>query len=152
MLGKYYRFRIKWDADQSLTYDNGARILVKFTPWKLSSGARSDGTQVTLDDDNWATWGAGQAIADEGEVESDVVDNSSDLNWGISGDGYFEMIADQNSTDGTAYLFLEQSPDNTNWPSDQDDFNINDLKLVAILVFSTDAEDEARGVNFEVKP
>lgn len=148
MLAKYWRLRIKWDADQTLTYNNDARILVRCSPWKLSSGDLSYGTTIVLDDDNWATWGAGQTIVDEGEVESDVTDNTSNLYWGIK--GYFEITADQNSTDGVAYLFLEESDDNTNWPSDQADFDCKiDLKLVATLTFSTDAVDESRGTNFE---
>jgi len=143
MLAKYYRLRMKWDADQTLTYDNGARIAIRLLPWKLSSGDLSYGTVITED----LGFGAGETIADEGEVEGSVIDNTSNLYWGIK--GYFEMTADVNSTDGYAYLYLEESDDNTNWPSDQADFDISDLRLVAVLEFSTDAEDEDRAVNFE---
>lgn len=144
MLAKYWRLRMKWDADQTLTYNDGARIAIRLCPWKLVSGALSYGTTVTED----LGFGAGETIADEGEVEGSVVDNTSNLYWGIK--GYFEMTADASSTDGVAYLYLEESDDNTNWPSDQADFGISeDLQLVAILNFSTDAVDEDRGTNFE---
>ncbi len=143
MLAKYWRLRMKWDADQTLTYNSGARIAIRMCPWQLSSGALSYG--VTITDD--LGFGAGETIADEAEVEGAVNDNTSNLYWGIK--GYFEMTADVNSTDGNAYLYLEESDDNTNWPSDQADFAVTDLRLVAVLPFSTDAEDEDRAVNFE---
>lgn len=150
MLAKYYRFRILWTADQTLTYDNGARIAVRVSPWKLTSeGALSYGTTIVLDDDNWATWGAGQTIVTTGQVESDVTDNTSNLYLGAN--GYFEMTADANSTDGTADLYIEESDDNTNWPSDQADFDCaTDLRWVCQLTFSTDAEDEDRATNFSI--
>lgn len=135
---------MRWDADQTLTYDNGARVAIRLSPWKLSSGAVSYGTTITED----LGFSAGETIADEGEVEGSVNDNTSNLYWGIK--GYFEMTADANSTDGNAYLHIEESDDNTNWPSDLADFSINDLRLVAVLPFSTDAEDEKRAVNFEI--
>lgn len=135
---------MKWDADQTLTYNDGARIAIRLSPWKLVSGDLSYGTTITED----FGFGAGETIVDEGEVEGSVNDNTSNLYWGIK--GYFEMTADVSSTDGVAYLFLEESDDNTNWPSDQDDFDIErDLRLVSTLIFSTDAVDESRGTNFE---
>ena len=144
MLAKYYRLRMKWDADQTLTYDSGARIAIRMRPWKIASGALSYGTTATDD----LGFSAGETIADEGEVEGTVVDNTSDLYFGVK--GYFEMTADVTSTDGTAYLYLEESDDNTNWPSDQADFDISShLRLVATLAFSTDAVDEDAGTNFE---
>jgi len=147
MLAKYWRLRLKWDADQTLTYNDGARIAVRCSPWKVGAdGALTYGATIVLDDDNWATWGAGETIADEGEVESDVTDNTSNLYYGVN--GYLEMTADADSTDGNAYLYLEESDDNTNWPSDQADFAVTDLILVCVLPFSTDAVDESRGKNF----
>ena len=143
MLPKYYRFRIHWDADQTLTYDNAARVNLRFLPWKLSSGDLTYGTVITDD----FGFGAGDTIADEGQEESSVVDNTSNLYWG--GHGYLEVIADQNSTDGTMYLYVEESDDNSTWPSDQADFDISDLRLLCSLSMSTDAEDEDRGKNFQ---
>jgi len=144
MLAKYWRLRLKWVADQTLTYDNAARIAIRNLPWKLTWGNLVYGTVITED----LGFGAAETIVTTGEVEGTVVDNTSNLYWGIK--GYFEMIADQTSTDGVAYLYLEESDDDTNWPSDQNDFDIEeDLRLVAALQFSTDAEDESRGTNFE---
>lgn len=144
MLAKYWRLRMKWDADQTLTYNNDARIAIRSLPWKLSGGDLSYGTVITED----LGFGVGETIVDGGEVEGSVVDNTSNLYWGIK--GYFEITADADSTDGTAYLFLEESDDNVNWPSDQADFDVDeDLRLIATLLFSTDAVDEDRGTNFE---
>jgi len=143
MLAKYWRLRLKWDADQTLTYDSGARIAIRLSPWKIASGALSFGATITED----MGFGAAETIADEGQVEGTVQDNTVNLYWGVK--GYFEMTADVTSTDGWAYLYLEESDDNTNWPSDQADFDITDLRLVAVLAFSTDAANEDRAVNFE---
>jgi len=143
MLAKYWRLRLKWDADQTLTYDSGARIAIRLSPWKIASGALSFGTTITED----MGFGAAETIVDEGQVEGTVQDNTVNLYWGVK--GYFEMTADVTSTDGWAYLYLEESDDNTNWPSDQADFDITDLRLVAVLAFSTDAANEDRAVNFE---
>lgn len=149
MLAKYSRLRIKWVADQTLTYNDGARILVRLSPWRYSAGVPEYGTTIVLDDDNWAVWGAGQTIVTTGEVESDVVDNTSDLDFGFK--GYLEMIADVSSTDGTAYLYLEESDDDVNWPSDQADFDIEKhLRLISTLEFSTDAVDESAATNFDI--
>ena len=144
MLAKYWRLRMKWDADQTLTYDSGARIAIRMTPWAISSGALSYAATITED----LGFSAGETIADEAQVEGTVVDNTSNLYWGIL--GYFSITADVNSTDGTAYLYVEESDDNTNWPSDRADFDINDLRLIATLSLSTDAEDEDRAVNFRL--
>lgn len=143
MLAKYWRLRMRWDADQTLTYNSGARIAIRMSPWKIASGAVSYGNTITEDLD----FGAGETIADEGQVEGSIIDNTSNLYWGIK--GYFEMTADANSTDGAAYLYLEESDDGNTWPSDQADFEITDLRLLAVLPFSTTSEDQDRGVNFE---
>lgn len=144
MLAPYYRLRLLWDGDQTLTYDNGARVAVDITKWKISAGVLV--YSATLTDD--FGFGAGDTIADDGEEEITVINNTADLYWGVKGTLY--ATADQNSTDGTLYLFLEESQDNTEWPSDKADFDIDaDLRLVAALSFSTDAEDETRAVNFE---
>lgn len=143
MLAKYWRLRMKWDADQTLTYDNGARIAIRMTPWKIASAAVSYDTTITDD----LGFGSGETIVDEGEVEGTVQDNTSNLYWAIK--GYFEITADATSTDGTAYLYLEESDDNTHWPSDCSDFHIASLTPIAVLSLSTDAEDENAATNFE---
>lgn len=143
MLPKYYRFRILWEADQTLTYDNGARVNLRFLPWKIASDALVYGTVIT---EGAVFLDTGGTIADDGQVEGGVNNNTSDLYWG--GQGFFEVIADQNGTDGTMRLYVEESDDNSNWPSDGADFDIGDLKLVLLLDMSTDAEDEDRSKNF----
>ena len=142
MLPKYYRFRLKWDADQTLTYNNDARVSITFIQWKLVNGVLTYNSEQSDD----FGFGAGDTIADEGEEESSVVDNSSDLYWGLH--GTLEVTADVSSTDGTMYLYVEESTDNVDWPSDQADFDISDLTLLCALPMSTDAVDEDRAKNF----
>lgn len=142
MLPKYYRFRLLWIADQTLTYANAARVTISFMQWKLSSGNLAYKAEQT---DNFGfTTGT---IVTSGEVESTVVDNSSDLYWGLK--GTLKVIADVNSTDGTMYMYVEFSEDNSYWPSDKADFDINDLLQICALDMSTDAEDEERAKNFK---
>jgi hypothetical protein len=94
-------------------------------------------------------FGAGETIVTTGQVEQATpTDNTTDKYWGVQ--GTFKATADANSTDGTAYLYVECSDDNSIWPSDMADFDCDiDLRCIATLVFSTDAEDETRAVNFE---
>lgn len=143
MLAKFWRLRVINSTDSILTYADGARVNVRMMPWKLVTGTVTYGTVIT--DDMGFTVGT---IAIDGESEGDVQDNSSNLYYGIK--GYFEVIADLSGTDGTVYLYLEESDaDGADWPSDQAEFEIADLIFVAALPMSTDAVDEARGINFE---
>jgi hypothetical protein len=145
MLAKYWRLRVLNSTDNTLTYNDGARINVRASPWKISSGNLTYGTTIT-DDMGLVADGS---IAAAGELEGDVQDNTSNLYWGIN--GFFEVIADLTSTDGTVYLYLEESDDNTNWPSDGADFDITKhMRLVAALALSTDAVDEDASVNFVI--
>jgi len=144
MLAKYWRLHVYWVGDQTLTFNDGAAVNVRALPWKLTSGALVYGTVITDD----LGFGAGQTIATTGSSEGDVQDNTSNLHIGVK--GFFEVIADLTSTDGTGYLYLEESDDNTNWPSDGTDFHITShLRLVAAVALSTDAVDEKASVNFE---
>ena len=143
MLPKYYRFRLYWVADQTLTYDSGARVGITFIKWKLSSGDLVYSAEGSDDFD----FGAGETIVTTGQVESTVIDNSSDLYWGLH--GTLEVTADANSTDGTMYLYVEESTDNSVWPSDQADFDIEDLRCICCLSMSTDDVDEDRAQNFQ---
>jgi hypothetical protein len=143
MLAKYSRLRMYWVADQTLTYASGARIAIRSLPWKLLSGVLTYGTVIT--DDLGFTTGT---IVTTGQVEGTVIDNTTNLYWGHK--GYFSMVADASSTDGSAYLYLEESDDNTNWPSDREDFDITDLRLIAKLDFSTSSTSQGRAVNFEI--
>jgi len=107
MLAKYYRLRLQWVADQTLTFDAGAYIAIRMLPWKLTSGALVYGTVITDD----LGFGSGETIVTTGEVEGTVIDNTSNLYLGVK--GTFKMAADVSSTDGEAYLFLEESDDNS---------------------------------------
>jgi hypothetical protein len=112
------------------------------SPWKLVSGTLTYGTTIT-DDMGFTS----SIIVADAESEGDVQDNTSNVYWGIS--GFFEVIADLSSTDGTAYLYLEESDNNTDWPSDAADFDIEKhMTLIAALALSTDAVDEDASVNF----
>lgn len=111
MLAKYWRLHCYWVGDQTLTYDSGARIAVRLSPWKIASGALSYGTTITED----FGFGAGDTIA-TGEMESigSTNDNTSNLYWGVK--GFVSLIADVSGSTGTLYLYLDESDDNTNWP------------------------------------
>ena len=144
MLAKYYRLRLLWSADQTLTFNEGAYIAIRILPWKLVDGVLTYGTVITED----MGFEAGETIVTTGEEESSVVDNTSNLYWGVK--GTFKMCADVTSTDGIGYLFLEESDDNSTWPSDMTDFDISrDLNCIATLLMATGAVDQTRAVNFE---
>lgn len=146
MLAPYWRLRVLNSTDQTLTYADGARINVRMRPWKLVSGVLTYGTSI-IDDMGFTT---GTIVA-TGESEGDVQDNTSNLYWGITA-GFFEVVADATSTDGTVYLYLEESDDDSNWPSDAADFDIEKHlgPPIAALDLSTDAVDEDASTNFVI--
>lgn len=143
MLPKFYRFRVLWEADQTLTYANAARVEIDVQPWEIdSSNALVYGTVIT------SNFGfTSGTIVDDGEVESAVIDNTSNLHFGF--DGTLKVIADVSGTDGTMTLFMERSDLDANWPSDLADFDIQDLVVLCVLPMSTDAVDEGRAKNFK---
>jgi len=144
MLPAYWRLRVRNSTDQTLTYNEAARINVIVTPWKMTSGAMAQGVNISDD----LGFDAGENIAVNGESEGDVQTNTSNLYIGFT--GIFQVIADVTSTDGTVDLYMEVSPDNTNWPSDQADFDITtDCILLAKLAMSTDDVDEGRACCIE---
>lgn len=144
MLAKQWRLRVINNTDQTLTYNDGARIETRCLPWKISSGGLEYET-VIVDDTVYLDTDA--SIQAGVEVESGVQDNNSILCFGVK--GTFLVTADLASTVGTMELYLEENDDGTHWPSDQGDFEISDLRLVAVLPMDTEAVDEARAVNFE---
>lgn len=144
MLGAFWRLRAKWVADQTLTFDNAARIAIGMIPWKMTAGAMTQGLEITED----LGFSAGETIAPGDEVEGAVVTNTSDKNIGVT--GQLKVIADADSTDGTMYLYLEQSSDNSVWPSDEADFDIDlHCTLICALTMSTTAVDQGAAKNFE---
>lgn len=143
MLAKYYRFRALNDTDQTITYNDAGRLDVTWIPYKFTNGILVYGSEVTQE-----IIASGETIAADAEDEGAVVDNSSDLYLGLK--GTFQVIADLTSTDGTVYLYLEESTDNVIWSSDMADFEITDLIFVCAVALSTDAADEGRIKNFEL--
>lgn len=144
MLSAYWRLRVRNSTDQTITYDAAGRLNVVVTPWKMTSGAMAQGANITDD----IGLGAGGSIAAAAELEGDVQDNTSNLYIGFT--GYFQVVADVTSTDGTVDLYMEVSADNSVWPSDQADFDITaDCILLARLAMSTDAVDEGRACCIE---
>lgn len=146
MLAKYWRLRVLNSTDQTLTYNDGARINVRLGPWKLVSGVLTYGTTIV---DDMGLVAAGSITADA-ESEGDVQDNTSNVYWG--GNGFFEVTADLTSTDGTVYLYLEESDDNSNWPSGAADFDIEKHmgSPIAALNLSTTDADQNASVNFVI--
>ena len=143
MLAKYYRFILKNSSGQTMTYDNAARLELRLSPWKLSSGALAYGTTITDD----FGFGAGETITNGSTVESTVIDNTSNLYMGLN--GYIEVLHDHASADGYAYLYIEESDDNTNWPSDCSIFNPDlHAHLVCVLDVDNSADDQSFGMNF----
>ena len=53
-----------------------------------------------------------------------MIDNTSDKYWGIK--GKFKVIADVTNTDDEITLYIEESDENGNWPSDEADFEITE--------------------------
>ena len=146
MLAKYMRFRVLNSTDQTFTYNNDARVEVTYIGWKYVSGVLTYASEVKQNTDFLNT---GETIAAAGEAEGAVIDNSSNLYAGMN--GTFRVIADATSTDGTFYLFKEESTDNTVWPSDAADFDIElHMDFVAAIALSTDAVDEDAMVNFRI--
>lgn len=143
MLPEFYRFRVVNSTDQTFTYNNDARIEVHITPWKMTSGAMAQGTIIS---DTTDFLNAGETLTANSETEGAAHDNTTNLFIGFTGTFYGK--ADATSTDGTLDLYMEMSTDNSRWPSDMEDFDVDeDLILLAKLNFSTDAVDEQRATN-----
>ena len=139
MLANYWRLHLLWtDADQSIIWDNDGRIEVDITVWKISSGDRA---VITAFSDTFS-FVTGQTIANDGERETTVRNNLTDEGYGV--EGQLIVTASEASTDGIAYLFLEKSTDDSNWPSDADQFVITELPQIAaapmVVAGSTDTK------------
>ena len=143
ILPKFYRLRTKNDTGESLVFDNAARISVTILPWKLVSGSVVYGTAIVDD----FGFGSGDTIVDLAEAEITAVDNTTNLFWGVT--GTFNILTDNGVADGTFPLYLEYSDDNSNWPSDKDDFVITDLTLIKTLPVQNSGSDKTRAVNFK---
>lgn len=143
MLGRFWRLRFINETGQTMTFNDGARIAIRLMPWKLVAGDLVyAGAAITED----MGFGAGDTIADDGEVEGTVVDNTISLYWGVN--ATFEITHDLDAALGQCRLYLEFSDNNGNWPSDSDDFEITDLIQVAVLPIDNNGDDRSRSVNF----
>ena len=102
------------------------------------SGYGNHGTLAGMVNPPTATsgWGGGGLQFDGSDDYVNIADTPT-LSFGNSAeDTAFSLV-------GSVYC-----TDNTDWPSDQADFDINDLPLICALAMSTDAEDEDRAKNF----
>jgi len=142
MLAKFWRLRFVNQTGQTMTYNDDARIAIRAMPWKFSSGVLVYGTVITED----LGFVAAGTIADDGEVEGTVVDNSSNLYLGVH--GTFEITHDLDAASGFCNLYLECSDNDGNWPSDSDDFLITDLIQIASLPVDNSGVDKSRSTNF----
>lgn len=141
MLANFWRLRMINETGQTMTYADAARIAIRVQEWKLVSGVVTRNTVITEN----LGFGSG-TIADDGEVEGTVVDNSSGNYWGAH--GIFLVLHDLDAAVGQCRLFLEFADSDGNWPSDASDFVITDLIQVAVLPIDNSAADKSRSKNF----
>jgi len=143
MLSKYYKLHGVNESDQIMTYADGARIAIRLMPWVIASGALSFRTTIT-DDLGFTT----STIADDGLKSGSSHDNSTNLDFGIK--GFIEVTHNLATADGVFRLYLEESDDDTNWPSAGDSFDVSKhCRQIAVLSIVNDAVNESSGVNFE---
>lgn len=143
MLPAFWRLRFVNKTGQTMTFNDGARIAIRAHPWKLGTdGSLTYGTVITED----LGFGAGETIVNDGEVEGTVVDNTSNKFFGIN--GTFEITHDLDAAVGVCRLYLEFSDNDGNWPSDSNDFEIDDLILISVLNIDNSGVDKSRSVNF----
>lgn len=142
MLPQWWRLRFINETGQTMTYNDGARLAIRIQPWKLVSGVLTYDTVIT-EAMGFTTDGT---IADDGEVEGTVVDNSSEKQWGAN--GTFEITHDLDAASGVVRLYFEGSDNDGNWPSDSSDHVITDLRLVKTMAIDNSAVDKSRSRNF----
>lgn len=142
MLAQFWRLRFINETGQTMTWDDGARIAIRVQEWKLVAGVLTYNTVITEDLGFVAT----DTIADNGEEEGTVVDNSSGPYYGFN--GTFEITHDLDAAVGVCRLYLEFSDNDGNWPSDSNDFVITDLIRLATLPIDNSGVDKSRSVNF----
>jgi hypothetical protein len=141
MLTQFWRPIFINNTGQTLTFDSGARIDSRFTPWKIVSSVNTPGTTLIED----FGFGAGDTITTGTIIAGTARDNTSDAFWGIN--GFFEVITDHASSVDNCQLYIEFSDEDDHWPSDSSDFAIGDAQLLATLLYDG-AEDHS--TNFKV--
>ncbi len=147
MLPEFYRFIVLNSTDQTLTYDNAARIELSITPWKMESGAMVQGPIIS---DTTVFLNVGDTLIATGIATGSIIDNTSNLYIGFTGTFYGK--ADVSGTDGTLDLYVEfatgANPSADRFPSDMSDFDVTKhCILLATLQLSTTAVDEDAAVN-----
>ncbi len=143
MLAEFWRLRMINETGQIMTYNDGARVAIRSVAWKVGANGVITHSAVITENLGFTTDGT---IADDGEVEGTVVDNSSDKYYGVN--GTFQITHDLDAAVGVCRLYLEFSDNDGNWPSDSDDFAIEDLYQIAVLVIDNSGVDKSRAVNF----
>jgi hypothetical protein len=144
MLPAFYRLYLQNNTGELLTFDDGAVISARLSPWKIVSGVRSIETVIT--DTFFFT--AGHTLPNGEYERTDVFDNTTFLNWGINGTLF--VTADLDAAVGNVKLFLEFSDEDGNWPSAANDFVVEDLMLIKTMLIDNSGVDKSRSVNFEI--
>lgn len=144
MLANFWRLRFVNQTGQSMIFNDGARIAIRVMEWKMVAGVLTRGIVITEN----LGFIAGETIVDDGEVEGTVVNNTGAGNnwWGAH--GTFEITHQLDAAAGVCRLYMEFSDNNGNWPSDSDDFKINDLIQLQVLEIDNSGVNKSRSVNF----
>jgi hypothetical protein len=139
-LAKYYRFWAVNNTGVTSTYASGARLNLRILPWKYVDGVKTYYDVIT--DDLGFTTGE---IADGVSSEGDVQDNRTNLYQGAK--CYFEHVANA-AASGSYDLYMEESDDNANWPSDNDDFDdeVDGIHVISVI----QGQAGTRGKNFSI--
>ncbi len=119
MLPAYYRFVAYNGGDEDLVYDDGARLQVNFTPWKMTGGAMAQGNAAV----DTLLLSSAETLAQGVFVESgNDYDNTSNLYMGFTGTFYVKGNV-SNILSGLVSLYLEKTPRFASplWPSESSD-------------------------------
>jgi hypothetical protein len=146
MLAKYYRFWAVNNTGQTMTFEtdgvgNAAQLNLRILPWKYVDGVLTYYDAIT--DDLGFSSGT---LTDGSSTEGDVQDNRTNLYQGAK--CFFEAKHDHASASGTVDLYMEESDDNTNWPSDVANFDdeVDGMHAVSLTI----GNDENHGANFSI--
>ncbi len=143
MLAEFWRLRMINETGQTMTHNDGARIAIRSVAWKVGASGVVTHSAVITEDLGLVADGS---IADDGEVEGTVVDNSSDKYYGVN--GTFEITHDLDAAVGVCRLCVEFSDNDGNWMSDADDFSIDKMIQLAVLPVDNSGVDKSVAVNF----
>ena len=149
MLPKYWRLHFLNDTGVSLVHEetpgDDALIACTSSPWKLVSGAVDYGTAI---DDDFGFDSSVITLADGASLEGAVHDNTTLKHFHVN--GYLYVQTSDASAIGSYKLYIEGSEDNTNWPSDSDDFSVTDLDIVKTMLVDASGANSTAAINFEI--